>query len=69
MERGVKMLTRIILVAILVGGLVIVFHPAYRDTAKALWRGEMESSALWQSNKAYYSEVVYEWEGFHEVAE
>ncbi len=68
MERGVKMLTRIMAVALLVGAGVILFHPDYRDTARAMWRGEIETSAIWDSNRAYYSEVAYEVEVFHEDA-
>ena len=58
MERGVKMLTRIIAVAFAVGGLVVVLHPDYRNSAKALWRGEPETSAIWWSNLDYYTEVT-----------
>ncbi len=69
MERGVKMLQRIMLIALLLGLGVIVFHPEYRDTARAMWWGDIEASAIWDSNRAYYSEVVYEWGVRHEVAE
>ena len=67
MERGVKMLRRIITIALLVGLLVILFHPDYRDTAQAIWRGEVEQSAIWDSNRAYYTEVVYDLDDYHEV--
>lgn len=54
------MLRRMMAVALLVGLFVILFHPDYRDTARAIWRGEVEESAIWESNKAYYSEVARE---------
>lgn len=69
MEKGAAMLRRILLIAFLMGVLVILFNPDYRDTARALWRGEIEESAIWDSNRAYYSEVAYELEEFHEATE
>ena len=61
------MLTRIMAVALLMGLLVILFHPDYRDTAKAMWWGDVEASAIWQSNREYYREVGYETVPLHEI--
>jgi hypothetical protein len=69
MDRGVKLLRRIIVAALLLGALVIVVHPDYRDTFRALWAGDIEHSAIWESNREYYREVAYEVEVRHEHAE
>ena len=69
MERGVTMLVRIMVVAFVVGGAVIALHPDYRDTAKAMWWGDVEASAIWESNRAYYAEVVHEMDVMDEMAE
>ncbi|HMO05445.1 MAG TPA: hypothetical protein PKC67_05975 [Kiritimatiellia bacterium] len=58
MERGVKALLRILFAALLLGLLVIAFHPAYRVTAQALWRGDVSASPIAGSNQAYYPDVV-----------
>jgi hypothetical protein len=59
METGAKMLVRILGAALLLGLVVILAHPVYRDTARALFRGEAAASPIWASNEAYYREVVY----------
>ncbi len=69
MERGVKLLTRIMAVALLMGAAVILLHPDYRDTFRAMWWGDIEDSAIWMSNRGYYSEVVHDMEAMYEVAE
>lgn len=69
MERGVKMLTRIIALALTMGALVIAVHPDYWDTFKAMWWGDVEASAIWESNRSYYSEVTYEMDERYEMAE
>ncbi len=58
MERGVKALVRIMWVAAVTGLVVWWVHPAYRDTVRAWRRGEVEESAIWQSNRDYYRKVV-----------
>ncbi len=60
MERGVTMLVRILLGAVLLGGLVIAFHPDYRETFMAMLGREVEQSPIWQSNAGYYEDVGYE---------
>ena len=57
MERGAKALVKIMLAAMLFGVAVIIFHPDYRAAILALWRGQPESSPVWQSNAAYYTEI------------
>jgi hypothetical protein len=60
MERGVKVLVRIFVGAMLLGALVVVLHEDYRETFRAILRGDVESSPLWRSNAEYYSEVSFE---------
>lgn len=67
MERGVKLLVRIILLATFLGLAVIFLKPEYRETARSMLRGDVESSPIWRSNAKYYSEVGYE-QDEHETA-
>jgi len=67
MERGVTAILRILAVAALVGVAVILLHPSYRATAKAMWRGEIEASPIWKSNANYYREVVIGNGGANEI--
>ncbi|MBP7275712.1 MAG: hypothetical protein KBA51_05875 [Kiritimatiellae bacterium] len=60
MDSGAQMLLRILGVALVLGLIVVFAHPDYRNTARAMFRGEVESSAIWRSNAEYYSEVSYE---------
>ena len=57
MERGVKVLVRILLGASLLGLLVIGLHPHYRAAARAMARGELTASPIVESNRAYYPDV------------
>lgn len=60
MDTGARMLLKILGAAVLLGLIVVFAHPDYRDTARAMFRGEVESSAIWRTNAEYYSEVSYE---------
>lgn len=60
MERGIAMLRWMMLTALAMGGLVVWFHPDYRDTAAAFWKGDVEASPIWETNRLYYTEVVSE---------
>ena len=60
MERGVKVLIRILMGAALLGLLVVVFNSDYRETALAIMRGDVEASPIWQSNAEYYREVEFD---------
>jgi hypothetical protein len=60
METGARMLVRILGAALLLGLVVILAHPDYRDTARALLRGGAGASPIWASNEAYYREVVHD---------
>lgn len=62
MERGVKVLVRILAGAMLLGALVTGFHPGYRATLQAMLRGGLEESPIWQSNANYYIDVHLEGE-------
>lgn len=54
MERGAKQLVLIVLGAMLFGLVVIALRPEYRAAAAAMWRGRMEDSPVWTSNRDYY---------------
>lgn len=69
MERGVKMLVRILATAGLLGLAVILLNPDYRGTVVSLFRGEVEESPIWQSNIDYYTEVSFEDGGDNEISE
>jgi hypothetical protein len=57
MEQGAKAVLRILIAAMLLGAVVIVAHPQYRETARAILHGHPEMSPIWKSNGAYYSEI------------
>ena len=57
MEEGAKALAKIILASLVLGALVVALHPQYRETARAIWRSQVESSPIWISNGAYYSGI------------
>jgi len=58
MEQGSKTLLIILATALLMGGLVIAFNPAYRQSFFCLLRGEPASSPIWTSNREYYPDVT-----------
>jgi len=60
MERGIKVLIRILLIATLLGLAVILGRSEYRETAMAMFRGDVESSPIWKSNAGYYSDVGFQ---------
>lgn len=59
MEKGARALLFILIGALLVGAVVIALVPIYRQTAFALWRGRPEASAIWSSNRGYYTEIHF----------
>lgn len=54
MERGAQALIKALGAAMVFGGLMLAFHPAYRGAVKALWRGKPAESPVWEANKDYY---------------
>ncbi|MDD2239685.1 MAG: hypothetical protein PHO14_05390 [Kiritimatiellae bacterium] len=58
MEQGSKTLLIILVAALLMGGLVIAFNPAYRQAFVCLLRGDPASSPIWTSNRDYYPDVA-----------
>lgn len=54
MERGAQALIKALAAAMIFGGLMLIFHPAYRGAVGALWRGKPVESPVWDSNKDYY---------------
>ena len=58
MEQGSKTLLIILLTALLMGGLVVAFNPAYRQAFFCLLRGEPASSPIWTSNRDYYPDIT-----------
>lgn len=60
MERGAQALIKVLGAALLFGVLVLVIHPSYRAAIRATWRGQMEQSPVWESNRTYYPMVTLE---------
>lgn len=58
MEQGAKALLKILCSAFLLGGLIIGFHPVYRQAFVATWQGTPTKSPIWQSNIAYYPDIT-----------
>ncbi len=57
MEQGSKSLLIILCSALVLGAVVVGFHPAYRNALLAIARGRPAESPLWQSNRDYYPDV------------
>lgn len=66
MERGAKQLVLIVLGAILFGLVVIAVRPEYRGAAAAMWKGRMQDSPVWMSNKDYYPGIPWTTEAARE---
>jgi len=47
-----------LVISLLMGLLVVLIHPDYRDTARSMLRGRTEQSSIWIDNERYYPEVV-----------
>ena len=58
MERGAQALVKIMLASLLLGLLVLFFHPDYRGAFDAFRRGQPEQSPVWQTNERYYTEIT-----------
>ncbi|NLG35879.1 MAG: hypothetical protein GX548_11055 [Lentisphaerae bacterium] len=58
MEQGSKTLLIILGTALLIGALVVVFNPAYRQAFAAQVRGDPAASPIWKSNREYYPDVT-----------
>ena len=54
MERGAQALVKVLGAALLFGGLVLAFHPDYREALLSLWRKEPAASPVWNANQVYY---------------
>ncbi len=63
MEKGAKAILIILAASLLLGALVILVNPLYRQTAKHLVNGTIAESPIWQSNKDYYPEITPSAEG------
>ena len=57
MEQGSKSLLIILCSALVLGAVVVGFHPAYRNALLAIAGGRPSESPLWQSNRDYYPDV------------
>lgn len=53
-DQGSKTLAKVLLASAAVGLLVVLLHPRYRESALAMWRGDLTASPIWQSNRDYY---------------
>lgn len=58
-DKGALMVARILVAGVIMGLLVILFYPAYRQTAQAIFRGRLESSPIWLSNERYYPTIRF----------
>ena len=57
MEQGSRSLMIILCVALVLGALVVGFHPAYRNALLAIAGGHPAESPIWQANRDYYPDV------------
>lgn len=57
MEQGSRSLMIILCVALVLGALVVGFHPAYRNALRSIAGGHPEESPIWQANRDYYPDV------------
>ena len=67
MERGAQALVKIMLASLVLGLLVLFFHPDYREALRALRHGQPEQSPVWQTNEGYYREVTVATDHPHDV--
>lgn len=58
MERGAQALVKMMLASLVLGLLVLFFHPDYRDAFAALRRGQPAESPVWKTNERYYTEIT-----------
>ncbi len=58
MEKGARALAWLLMAACVIGIVVLLVHPDYRKTLKALALSESEESPIWQSNSDYYPEAA-----------
>ncbi len=57
-ERGGRALLVLVLIALVVGGIVVAYHPGYRAAFLSLLRGSDSSeSPISRSNAAYYERL------------
>lgn len=59
MDKGALAVARILVAGIVLGFLVMIFYPAYRKTAQAIFRGQPEASPVWLTNERYYPAVRF----------
>jgi hypothetical protein len=59
MDKGALMVARILIAGVVLGFLVMIFYPAYRKTAQAIFHGQPESSPIWLANERYYPAVRF----------
>lgn len=60
MDKGALMVARIVMAGVVMGFLVLIFYPAYRKTAQAIFQGQPESSPIWLTNERYYPAVRFQ---------
>ena len=58
MRGGPKAIAYMLIISLLMGLLVVLIHPDYRDTARCMLRGRTEQSSIWIDNERYYPEVA-----------
>ena len=60
MDRLAKSIVYMLLGAFILGIVVILAHPLYRQTAVEFWRGSTTNTPIWHANEDYYPEIVPE---------
>jgi hypothetical protein len=60
MDRLAKSIVYMLLGAFILGIVVILANPLYRQTAVEFWRGSTTNTPIWHANEDYYPEIVPE---------
>jgi len=58
-DKGALAIARILIVALVLGVAVILWHPGYRKTLQAVFQGNLTASPIWVSNEKYYPSVDF----------
>ncbi len=58
MDKLGKTIAIMLASAALVGIIIILFNPTYRETAACILKGESTNSPIWQTNIDYYPDLT-----------
>lgn len=62
MDNGARAFVLMMVVSLLLGAVVVLAVPTYRNTMRALAAGMAEKSPIWKSNSEYYEAVTLDHE-------